>query len=211
MADIPVNDRDSSRAALSLKRLEVEGVDPRGETPLFAAGLDFARRTSGPLATAFLESLPEDWAKAHLVIDSTLVWLRSGFRQGQMFWGHEPFPGQTDGVPGHSNLEREAEHIACCFGPAGIEFLAGPAVEAEAIPEPCPSSQIQERHRRLQEAIEAGTITTLAIPPFVIYRYGWGAFHRFSAAGTSGFQFWIRATRGDRRPLVNGMRNATNL
>jgi hypothetical protein len=191
--------------------LDESHFDPREETPLFAAGLNFARETAGPIANAFLNVLPEEWINGHLVIDSTLVWLAPGFRQGEMFWCHEPFPGRTDGVTGQSNQQRQAEHLACCYGQTGIEFLWGDPPELEISDAPLTMNAIQERHHRLQAALESGRLAIHTVSPGTIYRYGWGAFHRHTAATTSGFQFWIRATRGDDRPLVNGIRNATNL
>lgn len=205
---------DTSRTnevVVRLGELNCQHLDPRAETPLFAAGLEFARKASGPMATAFLDALPKKWTAGHLVIDSTLVWLPAGFRHGQMLWCHEPFPGRIDGVPGQSNSQREAEHIACCCGQTGIEFLEGDAAEAECINEPPPMNLIRERHARLQAAIDARCLKILPVPAYTTYRYRWGSFHRHTVATTSGFHFWIRATRGDNRPLVNGIRNATNL
>ncbi|WP_157605404.1 hypothetical protein [Schlesneria paludicola] len=194
-----------------LDELKLAHLNPRNETPLFAAGLGFARETSGPIATTFLDALPKEWTAGHLVIDSTLVWLRPGFRQGHVYWCHEPFPGRIDGAPAQSNAQREAEHIACCFGPSGIEFLEGKAAEAEYAVEPQSMNLIRERHSRLQAEIDAKRLTVHSVPAYTMYRYPWGSFHRHSAATASGFQFWIRATRNDNRPLVNGIRNATNL
>lgn len=214
------SDRESTDAARPvaspqqitlLNHADLGDVDARGETPVFAAGLDFARETAGPLAKAFLAALPDEWIAGHLVIDSTLVWLRPGFRQGEMIWCHEPFPGRTDGVTGKSNIRREAEHIACCCGPAGIDFLIGDEAQAEWTDHPLAKDEIRQRHERLESTLAARGLSIQTVPPFTMYRYGWGAFHRHCTAPTSGFQFWIRATRGDDRPLVNGIRNATNL
>lgn len=208
-ADVEQKKRDSVVSLFTT--LEVRHADPREETPLFAAGLDFARETAGPIAQAFLEALPQDWIGGHLVIDSTLVWLAPGFRQGEMFWCHEPFPGRTDGVTGQSNRQRDAEHVACCYGTTGIDFLVGTPAELEQTAAPLAMMALRERHHRLQAAIESGRLAVHFLPPRTVYRYRWGAFHRHAVAKTSGFQFWIRATRGDERPLVNGIRNATNL
>lgn len=205
-------DGDERHAIVApFRTLDVAHLDPREETPLFAAGLEFARETAGPITKTFLNALPDEWIRGHLVIDSTLVWLSLGFRQGELFWCHEPFPGRTDGVTGQSNLQREAEHLACCCGPTGVDFLVGEAARIECAGEPLSMDAIRERHIRLQAEIDAGRLTIQTVPPYQMYRYDWGAFHRHGSATTSGFQFWIRVTRGDNRPLVNGIRNATNL
>ncbi len=203
--------RSMSHVVTAVLSLDLQQFDPRGETPVFAAGLEWTRQTGGPITQAFLDALPDDWKKEHLVIDSTLVWLGAGFRQGEMFWCHEPFPGRTDGVPAASNCERNAEHVALCCGPAGIDFLTGDNVQLEWSDLPLAMNQIRERHGRLQAGIFSGHLTATHVPPYTLHRYGWGAFHRHSVATVGGFQFWIRATRGDNRPLVNGIRNATNL
>lgn len=211
MADVTVTGFNPDRGVVRMGHLEVSGLDPRHETPLFAAGVEFALETSGPIAREFLDKLPENWRQGNLVIDSTLVWLGRGYRQGEMIWCHEPFPGRTDGAPGQSNAQQAAEHIACCFGPAGIDFLQGEAAEEELAHAPHTPEGLRERHTLLQTKIDGGHLSIEAIPPFAMYRYRWGAFHRHQVAVSSGFHFWIRATRGDCRPLVNGIRNATNL
>jgi hypothetical protein len=203
--------RHRHRGVSQLLPLDVKHLDPRDETPLFAAGLDFAREVAGPLASAFLAALPAEWVAGHLVIDATLVWLAPGFRQGEMFWCHEPFPGQVTGVMGQSNLQQQAEHIACCCGPSGIEFLTGQALEKECSSELQTLDRIRDRHERLQSQVDAGALAIETVAPYTVYHYHWGAFHRHEIAKTSGFQYWIRATLGDPRPLVNGIRNATNL
>lgn len=203
--------KQTHEVVVGLEQLNLAHLDPRGETPLFAAGLEFAQETAGPIAKAFLDALPNEWVAGHLVIDSTLVWLGVGFRQGPMLWCHEPFPGRTDGAAGQSNAQRQAEHIACCFGTTGIEFLEGPALAAESATEPQSMNLVRERHSRLQAEIDAKRLIVQHVPAYTMYRYRWGAFHRHAIATVSGFQFWIRATRGDNRPLVNGIRNATNL
>ncbi|WP_397571290.1 hypothetical protein [Schlesneria sp. T3-172] len=206
-----VDGQRKNEVVVRMKDFQCAGGDLHGETPLFAAGLQFARKTSGQVARAFLDSLPDEWKAGHLVIDSTLVWLPSGFRQGQMLWCHEPFPGRTDGVPGESNLNRNAEHIACCFGKTHIEFLEGAVAAAECDSGPLGMDEIRLRHTRLEAAIGDQRLTIHQVPANTMYRYRWGSFHRHAVAKTSGFHFWIRATRGDNRPLVNGIRNATNL
>ncbi|WP_437201250.1 hypothetical protein [Planctomicrobium sp. SH664] len=194
-----------------LDRLTADNADPRGEIPLFAAGLEFAQETAGPLTRLFLQALPPEWTSVPLVIDSTLVWLGRGFRQGLLHWFHEPFPGRTDGIAGATNCRREAEHLACCWGGEGLTFLSGVAAESELSDRPCSLTEIAQRHERLQTLLREGRLHELKVPAATLYQYGWGAFHRFRPATTSGFQFWIRATRHDPRPLVNGIRNATNL
>jgi hypothetical protein len=211
LKDVATVDEEARGQVTILGDLAAGQLDLRGETPLFAAGRQFAEEVSGPIARAFLKLLPEEWRRGHLVIDSMLVWLGLEFRQGERFWCHEPFPGRSDGAGGQSNIERHAEHIACCCGPAGIDFLNGDAAGTELLDTPQRMDAVRDRHNRLERAIGERRLLIESVAPWTIYRYRWGAFHRHQVATTSGFQFWIRATRGDNRPLVNGIRNATNL
>jgi hypothetical protein len=192
-----------------LEPIEADAADLREEAGLFAADLDFARFAAGAVGRRFLAALPEPWQGEHLVIDAMLTWLAPGVRMGSLAWTHEPFPGVTQGVRGRSNAAQGAEHLALVVGPAGVDFLVGPAADQErSVPG---KAELLPRHLRLEAALRAGQLERRSIRPGRAYRYAWGCFHRFQPAPRGGFAFWIRATRGDDRPLVNGVRNAVNL
>jgi len=189
--------------------LAVHDADLSHEVGLFAADLTFAREAAGPIASAFLDRLPADWQDAHPVIDAMLVWLQPGARMGSLAWTHEPFPGVTEGVRGRCNANRRAEHFTMVSGPSGVEFLVGEAAAAER--DVVPRAELLKRHQRLEAAREAGALDVQSVDPATPYRYGWGVFQRMRPAPHGGLAFWVRASRRDDRPLVNGVRNAVNI
>jgi hypothetical protein len=192
-----------------MEPLAVGGADLTQEVGVFAADPAFARETAGPVAAAFLDRLPDDWASGHLVLDAMLVWLQPGARMGSLAWTHEPFPGVTTGLRGTCNGKRDVAHMAMVAGPAGVDVLEGEAADAERTV--ASRGELLARHQRLEASRQAGKLAVRTIPPATPYRYGWGVFQRFQPAAEGGFAFWIRATRGDERPLVNGIRNAVNI
>lgn len=187
----------------------------RAETPLFAAAGQIALQCGGDCTREFLRCLPDDWSASHLVVDSMLLWLQVGTSLPSQWFHHELFPGRHDHAFGMANSERDVEHIACSFGaPAEREFLIGeisdlPAagsnnlfcIESEAIP---------RRHEFLNSHLAAGLLKAVRVPTGQLHRYGFNAFYRTIGTRQAGFHFYIRATRGSRRPIVNGLRNVVS-
>lgn len=202
----------------------VSGSPIEGETPLFAAGRDFARAEGGPLTRAFLDALPVE-PDERLVIDSSLVWLAPGLVHGFALAGdgrlqrprsevrffHEPFPGIDSGVRGASNRQRGVTHWLCVLGlPCTPEVAVGElafASVAEAEAFWLPLESVEEREAELERRLATGALALVAIPPATLVEYGWGTLLRPRRAIEHGFQLILRATRGDPRPLVDERRN----
>lgn len=110
-----------------------------------------------------------------------------------------------------SNLNRNAEHIACCFGKTDIEFLEGAVAAAECDSGPLGMDEIRLRHTRLEAAIGDQRLTIHQYPGQHDVPLPLGFISSARRGKDERFSFLIRATRGDNRPLVNGIRNATNL
>ena len=196
-------------------RLEgVPNAELRHEEPLFAADAGFAREFGGPLTRRFLAALPAGWQSAPLVIDSCLVGLARHFDPGPCHFHREPFPEQSGGAWDLANGEREVEHIHAVFGLVLPEFLAGPVDERE-LPAPQPQAPrktwLRARDPALRVRLDAGRPRLLKPAGGELVRYGAGAFLRWATAPESAFHFWIRATRGSRRPLVNGIRTHASM
>lgn len=196
------------------------------ETPLFAADLDFALAHGGPLSRAFLNSLPLDRDRG-VVIDSSLVWLSPGLAhvltpagpfsgpRGPVHFIHEPFPGIMSGVRGESNRNREARHWLGVFGvdatPEAIEGELAFATPAEAEEFWLPADSLAFREQEIARRLLAGKVHLTPLPMATVVEFGWGTLLRSRPAETHGFQFVVRATSGDRRPPVNGLRNHAQL
>lgn len=210
-------------------RLEVPaGCALSDEQPLFAADASFAREHGGPITAAFVRALPTDWG-AEAIVDSSLVWLvpglahaldppaaerAAGLRSPPRFF-HEPFPGATSGMRGEANRRLAVRRRLCVLGvDCGPEVAEGEwsfSDEAEAAAFWLPSGGFEARDRTIEEAAARGEVTRWALRPEVIYEATWGSLLRARPATTSGFQLLLRATVGDGRPVVNGVRNLVAL
>ena len=194
------------------------------QSPLFAADPAFAREHGGPITQAFLEMLPRADDRP-VVIDSSLVWLAPGLAhtvelgpgtylsrpRSPLRFIHEPFPCVSTGFRDASNRNRDADHYLCVVGldctpqVAVGEVAFNDEKQAEAFWHPTQSLDQREAH--IERWLAEGVLTNEAIPLGSVVRFGWGSLMRATPATTAGFQFVIRATFGDDRPIVNGLRN----
>ena len=223
-APLPLRHRSTVRLGEPLACAEQHAVE--NETPLFAADLEFALAHGGALTRAFLQALPLDPGDA-VVVDSSLVWLSPGLLHGFVASGplagpraklgfvHEPFPGIATGVRGEANRNRQATHWLAVFGLDCTPELAAGEVVLDAPDQAesfwLPTDSLEFREQRIAQLLEAGQLQLQPLPVATVVEFGWGMLLRSRPATTHGFQFVIRATRGDRRPHVNGLRNLAQL
>jgi hypothetical protein len=223
-AAVPLRSRNAVRVLAPLRPAPNHPLEE--ETPLFAADLDFALTHGGPLTRAFLESIPLD-RHAGVVVDSSLVWLSPGLAhaltpagplsgpRGPVGFAHEPFPGVMTGVRGESNRNREAVHRLCVFGvdstPEWVDGELAFATPAEAEEFWYPTESLAFREQEIARRLDEGSLRLTPLPLAMIVEFGWGTLLRPRPAATHGFQFIVRATSGDRRPHVNGLRNHAQL
>lgn len=192
-----------------------EAVDPlTEETPLFAADARYARQFGGALTRAFVDGLPPTWPREAVVVDSTLVWLSRGLvPNGWRHFHREAYPEFSQGAYGEANAELHTDHISCFFGPAAAEVLRG-EVALEDLPPVAPGSGragLVARSEALLARIAAGQLSPEVQRAGVPFGHGARTFLRYLPAIQAGFHFWMRATLGSARPIVNGHRNVSNL
>ncbi|WP_428305016.1 hypothetical protein [Lacipirellula sp.] len=196
------------------------------ETPLFAADRNFALAHGGRLTQAFLESLPLD-RDENVIVDSSLVWLAPGLAhvlapagplsgaRGPLHFIHEPFPGVMSGVRGAANRNREATHWLAVFGvgstPEVVEGELAFVTAAEAEEFWFATESVTFREQEIARRLGERSVRIAALPASTVVEFGWGTLMRSRPATTHGFQFIVRATRGDDRPCVNGLRNHAQL
>ena len=182
------------------------------ETPLFSADSSFAYQEGGKWTQAFLDGLPAAWQTEHLIVDSLLVWLQRDQSLPSRWYHHEVFPWAQNRGYGLANAERDVEHIVCAFGaPSVREFLLGTPSPSNALLPfdlyQTPEKDFAQRHAWLRAQREAGQLRTLEIGLGVMHRFDGRTFQRAVATAVPGFHFYIRATRGSGRPIVNGRCN----
>ncbi|MCA9545648.1 MAG: hypothetical protein KC613_14685, partial [Myxococcales bacterium] len=175
---------------------------------------------------AFLAQLPPGWEDA--VVDASLAWLSPGLaldpddpledgrrpvRAAPVF-RHEPFPGVTWGVRGASNRWRAVAHRICVVGDATPPALAEGWIDlpdvaaAESFWWP---TTLGARDAQIRGWIDGGRLRVRPLTAGHVFACGWGTFICPRPTAQAGFQLWLRATLGDPRPRVNGLRNLVAL
>ncbi|QDU59144.1 hypothetical protein [Aeoliella mucimassa] len=221
---LPLQHRSEVRVIGPLPASDASPLE--GETPLFAADLDFALEQGGPLTRAFLEATPLN-REAGVVVDSSLVWLTPGLAhamtptgpltgpRGKVGFVHEPFPGIAMGVRGAANRNLTAVHRLCVWGldctPELAEGQLSFATPEQAEAFWLPTESLDARDQQFAHHIESGELCCTGLPLATIVEFGWGTLLRPRPATEPGFQFMIRVSIGDPRPHVNGLRNHAQL
>jgi hypothetical protein len=187
----------------------------KAEPMFFAAGNDFARRHGGPLTHAVLDALPGDWRASRLVIDSRTHLLMPGWYPCIPGWHLDDVPRtRSDGQPEHRQPAYRAEHILCVVGDAALPLFAVGHLELEDVPEgqvePSPlcaeTALYQKWHHDIERLLAAGRLRQEMIPERALVQFGWGAFHRGTAATKHGWRFFIRVSRNTARLVHDELR-----
>jgi hypothetical protein len=178
------------------------------EQPLFAAEKRFAFEMGGPLTRAFLGALPPEWQADQLVVDSHLVGLPPGYDPGPTVFHREACAEYKGAAFDLANAEVDVEHAWCVFGPVMPELIAG-EVDEGALPS-MPAWNDRTAAARdvvLRGWLESGRLTTASPEPGAVWICDGRTWLRWGKATAPGLHLWLRATRGSRRPWVNGRRN----
>lgn len=221
----PERPRPLQHRSAFINRGPLEGVghlDLSLETPLFAADRAYALAHGGAITRAFVEALPAHWTDP--VIDTWLAWVTPGmtlddeysrgvsapFRAPPLF-RHEPFPGALEGVKAACNRNQAATHRWLILGAPEVPVFAvgevcfdNPATAAEFW---TPEEDLVDRDVRVRQQLDAGQLRALAWPRGEILETGWGALWCPRLTEVAGFQFKLRASHLEPRPIVNGHRN----
>lgn len=223
---IPLRFRSSVRCVAPLQLATDFALED--ETPLLAAEPSFAWDRGGPITRAFLDASVPDRSEG-VLIDSSLVWLSPGLVHGVELgpsgqsigprsvphFVHEPFPGIATGIRGASNRNLGVIHRLCVLGldctpeVALGEFEFPDLKTAEAFW--LPHERFESRDREIEHRLSSGSLRRQYVPLHTIIEFGWGTLMRARPAQTSGFQLVLRASCGDHRPPLNGLRNLVQM
>lgn len=223
---IPLRFRNTLRCVAPFYPTSDQAI--QDETPLLAASPSFARNYGGPITRAFLDSLALEQAEG-VLIDSSLVWLSPGLVHGVELgpsgpaigprspphFIHEPFPGVSTGIRGASNRNLSVIHRLCVLGldctPEVVlgDFAFSDLSTAEAFWLPC--EDFASRDLEIERRLSAHLLTRQYVPLCTIMEFGWGTLMRARPAQATGFQLVLRASVGDQRPPINGLRNLVQL
>ncbi len=182
----------------------------KSEPMLWSASLDYAVAAGGQLTRDFVTRLPESWRYDNrVVIDSRVHMLMPGWCPAIPGWHLDDVPRSGPrNQPNYVDPEYKAEQIALLVSTDGeicpTSFLSG-QVE---LPEPPPDALVYEFwHREIQSQIRRGEQAEHFIQHGHLVWFDWQGFHRANESKGSGWRFFIRATRGSRRPAKNEIRN----
>lgn len=155
----------------------------------------------GPIAKAFVAALPEAWRapEADVFVHGRINELSPGFSPCLAGWhidGTSRINKRPDGAPDLLNPGRMVENIVCCVGPtATTGFLIG-KVDMPVPPlnhKPVPAKSVMQR--LLYDAMRAGQLTQVQVPPYTLAQFTFGDYHGCRPATGPGWRFFIKAMR----------------
>lgn len=223
---IPLRFRNALRCVAPLQLASDPAI--QDETPLLAAEPSFAWNHGGPITRAFLNACVPARTEG-VLIDSSLVWLSPGLVHGVELgpsgraigprsvphFVHESFPGISTGIRGASNRNLGVIHRLCVLGLdctpevalGEFEFPDLKAAEAFWLP----SEDFESRDLEIERRLSTGSLNRQYVPLDTIIEFGWGTLIRARPAQTVGFQLVLRASCGEHRPPINGLRNLVQM
>jgi hypothetical protein len=190
-----------NRMPVPFNREEVER-----EPMLFQADADFAFKNGGPITRDFLNRLPARFQNEPLIIDSRVHMLMPGWYPCIPGWHLDDIPrSRPDGQPDHVNPEYVAEHAMMITSDVSQTAFAVGDFTLEDLP--IGGGVIYgEWHKNLDQLIADRKVFVKLAQPYDIIIFNNESFHRGSAATKDGWRFFIRATRGAKRPPTNKVR-----
>jgi hypothetical protein len=185
--------------------------DTKNEPMFFRASFDFAFQRGGKLTTAFLSRLPLEWTEGNVVIDSRVHMLMPGWYPCIPGWHLDDIPRtRPDGQPDHSNPKYRSEHVCCIVGNASrTEFVDSIVTLVDV---PVNEGVVYEKWSAdIDKLVASGDVKTSQLNELEMVQFGWGDFHRGSAATKSGFRWFIRISRNTDLMPRNEIRQNANV
>lgn len=179
--------------------------DIKTEPMLFNCDWRAAMHLGGPLTGAFLAALPQQWRDVPLVIDSRVHMLMTGWFPCIPGWHHDDVPRtRSDGQPNYGPGQDRSEHIMALINGSicPTEFALGRADFAEP---PLGSTVYEEWHHDVRAQMGLGNLETVQVPTSTLVQFNDRTWHQGTAATSSGWRFFIRASRyfdADGKPIA---------
>lgn len=175
----------------------------KSEPMLWSASPNYAALRGGQLTRDFIGFLPVEWRNDdRVVIDSRVHMLMPGWWPAIPGWHLDDVPRSgPDNQPNYIAPEYEAEQIALLISTDGkicpTSFLSG-RVE---LPKPPEGELVYEFwNREINARIDRGELREELFQHGEVVWFDWQGLHRANASTGNGWRFFIRATRGSRRP-----------
>ena len=179
----------------------------KNEPMLFGCNRFYAEALGGPLTLAFLESLPQEWIDApDLVVDSRVHMLMPRWFPAIPGYHHDDVPrSREDGQPNYINPEYRSEHVMMLVNAevCPTEFAIG----AIDITLPKVGDVIYKVwHPLVEAALSFGALELRRVPDRTLAFFDDRTWHQATPAVSSGWRWFIRASRNTHREPVNELR-----
>ena len=182
----------------------------KAEPQLWRADRAFALDRGGPITKDFLQRLP-DHGEAMKVLDSRVHMLMPGMYPCIPGWHLDDIPRtRPDGQPDHVRPVYKSVHYAACLGDASLtHFIYGPLALTNV-----PTNRgivYQQWHKDIEDLVNAGVVSDVAVRESELVKFGWGSFHRGEAATKHGWRMFIRASYDTDLQPMNEVRTQTQV
>jgi len=177
----------------------------KNEPMFFNSSVQFGIENGGPIAKAFLSSLPSGWGEA--VFDSRIHMLMPGWYPAIPGWHHDDVPrppipvGQhfgTAGQPDYDNPRYHAQHI---MGLANADVCPTQfALGLAELPAVADGEMIYRTwHPVVERKIAIGALRLWESPSLTLIGFDWRTLHQGRKATGSGWRWFGRVTRNSDR------------
>ncbi len=193
----------------------------KNEKMLFNCDLLFAHRQGGDITAAFIDSLPAEWRKNNVVIDSRVHMLMPGWYPAIPGYHHDDVPRAVDipagkhfgmaGQPNYNNPHYHSEHILALVNAdiAPTEFALGeielPKIEHGVV--------YREWDKIVRDKITNNELTATQAPDCQLVHFDCHTLHTSVPAVKDGWRWFIRVSKNTDRinKITNEIRNQVQI
>lgn len=167
----------------------------KNEPMLFNCDLDHSQEMGGVITREILASIPDEWKRVPLVVDSRVHMLMPGWYPCIPGWHHDDVPRtRSDEQPNYHAGQDRSEHIVCLINGdiCPTAFATGTASFSEP---PIGSTVYAQWHRTVQLMVDGGVLSFTQPPTNRLVMFNDRTWHTGTRAVKRGWRFFLRVSR----------------
>jgi hypothetical protein len=170
--------------------------------PMMAwADKEHFQKRCGSMARDFMNALPQDWKDERLVFYNRRERLEKGWYPNFNYYHIDGLPHVAETIDQYRSPALKTEQIICCMGNISLTAFVIGDVE---LPEVNPGMRpFDVWNKIIAQRIQSGELKEVLVPANTLVRYGYGSFHRCTAATRSGYRYFIQVCRNSGVPFKN--------
>lgn len=170
--------------------------------PMMAwADKDYFLKRCGAMARDFMNALPFQWHTERLVFYNRRERLERGWYPNFNYYHIDGLPHVAESMDQYRFPALKTEQVICCMGNISLTSFVLGEIELPDVP---PGTRVFEVwSKEIARRIATGELKEVQVPPNTLVRYGYGSFHRSTAAIRSGYRYFIQVCRNSGVPFKN--------